>query len=320
MIKYSLHESKGTLRVAVFNDSYIFDYPCDVSNDCTYYEAYVSPGTYIIETWGAEGGYNGGRGGYSRGIIHFSFTRKLNIFIGAKGDEKRNVYGQTLPSYNGGGSGFTCHVENDPRSAGSGGGATDIRANGASLNRRIIVSGGGGGGDHMHSGSSGGGINGLGGSSQATQDHAGNGNFTIGSYGSGAASGDFGYGGYATLESGCATYSGGGAGWYGGVSSRMGGGGAAGGSGYVLTATSHKPNGYKFSRNLFFSKPLLIDGDNLMPDCSGEFNQTNTVKGRNGNGCVRITSIYQSLNIQTCQINRRMNMNYLFFVILLISY
>ena len=311
MIKYSLHEQKGTLRVNVFNDSYIFDYPCDVPNDCTYYEAYVSPGTYIIETWGAEGGYNGGRGGYSRGIIHFSFREKLNIFIGAKGHEKHNIYGQTLPSYNGGGSGYTCAAEKKPRSAGSGGGATDIRVNGASLNHRIIVSGGGGGGDHYKSGCSGGGINGLGGSSQATQEHAGIGGFSIGSYGVGAASGEFGFGGYATINdtTACSTYSGGGAGWYGGVSSNMSGNGAAGGSGYVLTASSYKPTGFKFSRKLFFSRPVLIDGDSIMPACNGEFNQTNTVTGRNGNGCVRITSIYQSLNIQTCKIYRRENIH-----------
>ena len=91
-----------------------------------------SDGEYKLEVLGScgegqrSGGYNisGGSGGYSYGNKNFKKGDKIYIYVGGIG-------------YNGGGGGSTYGR--------SGGGATDIRINGDSIEDRIIVAGGGGG-------------------------------------------------------------------------------------------------------------------------------------------------------------------------------
>ena len=148
--------STKSRTVNVVDSTYVFDY---VGTEQTF----VVPATasYVIESWGAQGGNNlvsrGGLGGYSKG------TLKLN-----KGDVLSiNVGGQN--GYNGGGSGGTgSGCENGA----VGGGSTDVRLNGSTLFDRIIVAGGGGGAsgcgsaryDEMrngYDGGAGGGGNGL---------------------------------------------------------------------------------------------------------------------------------------------------------------
>ena len=104
----------------------------------------LEPGAYTFEVWGAQGGgSNGGRGGYSKGTLLVEQLSQLQI----------NVGGQN--GWNGGGKslGHT-HV---------GGGASDVRINGTTLNDRFIVAGGGGGGSKNKSdwtGGAGGGLEG----------------------------------------------------------------------------------------------------------------------------------------------------------------
>jgi hypothetical protein len=97
-----------------------------------------SAGCYVkVSLWGSpgEGGIRppneysaGGKGGLTEGIVPFNAGDTLTITVGGNN------------GYNGGGTtgtdGSTCFA---------GGGATDLRKNGASLGHRIMVAGGGGG-------------------------------------------------------------------------------------------------------------------------------------------------------------------------------
>ena len=303
--------SKGEPRVSQFGNSVILNYPCESLTDCTNYHSFLEPGTYAFETWGAQGGHDGGKGGYSFGIISFSKKTKVNIFIGAKGDTVIDQYTEVPASYNGGGRGFAAASIDNPRTSGSGGGATDIRLLSKLLENRVIVSGGGGGSttneETYTKGGHGGGF--IGGDGEilnakgGTQTGPGEANSEYRTCpDEGTCAGKFGYGG----ESICWewTRGGGGGGWYGGASgyiTKVGPG--AGGSGYVLTKDSFKPNNYfKQYPRYFMTNPLLIDGANDMPKCEGELNMTDLKrdeKGHEGNGCVRITKLSSFFQI-TC--------------------
>lgn len=80
-------------------------------------------GKYKIESWGAQGDSNGGKGGYVSGEIELNKGDTLTIQVGGQN------------GYNGGGSGSA-----------SGGGASDVRLNGTDINKRILSAAGGGGG------------------------------------------------------------------------------------------------------------------------------------------------------------------------------
>ena len=125
-------------------------------------------GTYVVETWGAQGGSAsgstiGGYGGYSKGIINLSRGMVLYVNVGGQGE---SVYGNklyALGGYNGGGKAST-NQNNLYRAAGGGGGATHFATKSGELknleiykgtlsndakyyvsNEIIIVAGGGGG-------------------------------------------------------------------------------------------------------------------------------------------------------------------------------
>ena len=125
-IEYSLYdETFGKSNVSVDNNRYIFYYPCKSSSECTNYELVLNPGTYLIELYGASGGYvnnrvtfnriskgscttlppkspiktnvgcpnidtTAGSGGYTSGIITLSTTTKAFLAIGGQG-----TYGYT---------------------------------------------------------------------------------------------------------------------------------------------------------------------------------------------------------------------------------
>ena len=304
--------SKGKRHVSQSGNSIILHYPCESLSDCTNYHSFLEPGTYAFETWGAQGGHDGGKGGYSFGIISFSKKTKVNIFIGAKGITVINEYSEVQASYNGGGSAFAAYSIDNARSAGSGGGGTDIRLLSKLLENRVIVSGGGGGSttylETYTKGGHGGGI--VGGDDEAygakggTQNGPGEADNEYRTCSAqGTCTGTFGSGGETTCTSW--TTGGGGGGWYGGSSgyiSKIGPG--AGGSGYVLTKDSFKPNNYfKQYPRYFMTNQLLIDGANDMPKCEGELNMTDlkrdTERGHEGNGCVRITKLSSFFQI-TC--------------------
>ena len=154
---------------------YIFNYPW--LNDfvqCKPYKIDISPGKYLFELWGAQGGNSncpsrchdkkqfGGYGGYSQSVYNIKATTTLFLYIGAQPNV--NTFGTFAEGgYNGGGrSGIY---------GGGGGGATDVRLVGGEWNesfeQRLIVAGGGGGDriyiEGSHRGGDGGGLDGGGG-------------------------------------------------------------------------------------------------------------------------------------------------------------
>ena len=135
--------SAGEIKVNRSKNTFVFNYPCSTVETCTNYVVKLPPNLYIFEAWGAEGGFNGGKGGYSRGIIRIRRTTEARIFIGSKGDEIIGKPGLTKSAFNGGGKGGSY---GSTRSGGSGGGSTDLRI-GSTLFDRIIVAGAGGGGN-----------------------------------------------------------------------------------------------------------------------------------------------------------------------------
>ena len=258
--------------------------------------------TITIQAWGAQGcaghygggGYPGGKGGYATGSLIVSAGDVLYVFVGQQ------------PT-----------ATDDDRQGGGGGGATDVRyANGdgtwnhsTGLYSRIIVAGGGSG---THGGSYSSGTIGTGGGTEATVSYYnslpsstaasqstggmdnGNSNGFNEQY---EQNGAFGYAGYAinTPNNFGDAYGGwngggkgnrwvvggGGGGWYGGATVWPQGGG---GSGYTLTSSSHKPNGYDPSSSYYLSSTDLIAGNASMPNPDG-----GTMTGQDGNGLVVIS-------------------------------
>lgn len=132
-------------------------------------QSYTVPisGEYLLEVWGAQGGYavgkpnanrtpenqpisqaRGGLGGYTKGKIRLEANQVLYVFVGGQGN---NYIGSTTSpitgGFNGGGSSMGCNTEGG---GGGGGGATHISTQNSvlescSLSKVLIVSGGGGG-------------------------------------------------------------------------------------------------------------------------------------------------------------------------------
>lgn len=169
----------------------------------------------------------GGYGGYAYGIITLKKPTTMYLVTG------------TQSGFNGGGKKATYTSSSRITYAGSGGGASDIRIGTNDLNHRVIVAGGGGGsaGGSDLTLKRGGGPSGASPNAlyQATQSTAG----TNGSFGQGANASNSSTYGYGP--------GGGGGGWYGGGAGSNSVNDTAangGGSGYVLTSSSHQPTGY----------------------------------------------------------------------------
>lgn len=115
-------------------------------------QEFIAPykANYKMEAWGAQGGNDGGKGGYTSGEISLNAKTKMFVYVGGKGiaEGSSGVY-DVVGGYNGGGS--TTNQKYGGRVFSSGGGSTDIRlVNGAwnnfsSLKSRIMVAAGGGG-------------------------------------------------------------------------------------------------------------------------------------------------------------------------------
>jgi len=181
--------------------------------------------------------------------------------------------------FNGGGNSSTTSNH-----GGGGGGGTDIRIGGETWYSRVIVAGGGGGAGTNQSpyydGTCGGGENspsqgshsGAGTQSGATQTRGGqNQSNTPSGFGEARSDGYEGTGG-------------GGGGWFGGAYGY--GGGGTGGSGYVLTASSYKPSGYKLGSEYYLTDAQTIAGNQSFPAPGG-----GTETGHSGNGYARITLV-----------------------------
>ena len=73
-------------------------------------EVTLNPGKYILECWGAQGGYRtdsskGGKGGYSVGTIDLQASTKLFVYVGGQATTTSGGFngGGSRSSYNGGG-------------------------------------------------------------------------------------------------------------------------------------------------------------------------------------------------------------------------
>lgn len=248
----------------------------------------LSPGTYILEVWGAQGGkdtYEGGEGGYSKGTLTLTETKTLYVVVGGKG----GPYATPTGGYNGGGRGGT---QNSNKYGAGGGGATHIGFKNNVLtayesdysSKLLIVAGGGGGSDANQESYAGKatkyGTNtiiynsadavGHGGGTSGTAIIDGGrtstpGTQTSGGYGE-QGSGSFGKGGNGGTNAG-----GGGGGLYGGGCGTAGTGGA-GGSGYV--------------NKTLLTNTETIAGDESIPAPGG-----GTEMGHPGNGYARITNV-----------------------------
>lgn len=140
------------------------------------YQEFEAPqdGTYKVQLWGAQGGRGrnnnalsatGGYGAYTSGLIELKKGQKLYVYVGGAGinGTKSTI---VAGGWNGGGRGDYDH--SDDESAGSGGGATDIRLVPTSetkkwnefdsLKSRIMVAAGGGGGQATENGLPAGGL------------------------------------------------------------------------------------------------------------------------------------------------------------------
>ena len=261
-------------------------------------------GSYKLEVWGAQGGSGdnnngkvkeGGKGGYSRGVIYLSKETVLYIYPGGQGNKGRDS--DTVPHQGGFNGGGASYGSNGGR--GSGGGASDIRVGNDSLYARVIVAGGGSGGwtysGEIYDSNAGGGNEGE--TSYASSESRASGGTQISGgsgYGethAGWSIASFGLGG--GREADCQnnlTICGGGGGWYGGGA----GNGAGGGSGWVYTEDAYNywannsvegaSGNWLLDSSYYLSDAETISGLTSFPSPDGE-----SEIGHSGNGYVRIT-------------------------------
>jgi len=299
------------LNIAVFaflmegkaeSQEYYFSYTGDV-------QEFVAPenGYYKIEAWGAGGGRNRaqgsltngstrdpGYGAYTSGVAYLSKGQKIYIYVGGKG-----ANGETntiVPGgWNGGGRGDYDH--SDDESAGSGGGATDIRLirgewdDFESLKSRVMVAGGGGGSAYTEPGGSGGTLTG--------------GNTYYSTGGTQTSGYAFGKGQDGVYVDDNVDVAGGGGGYYGGYANSSGGSSVyrtsgAGGSSFVSGCNGcnaisklstennliHSGLNTHYSR-LVFSDIVMLSGNDSMPNYDG----TGNITGNSDDGYVRITTV-----------------------------
>ena len=299
-------------------------YPCESTTVCTPYRLILPKGKYQFEVWGANGGntdFNkGGIGGYSSGDIILSTPTLIYVTIGGKGSHIKTYMKPEEGGYNGGGNGW--YLSEKFHGAG-GGGATDIRINKNTLFHRVIVAGGGGGAGGKSNcsiefpGGSGGGKEGIGGTfcpidgerqyfcvvsggNETDPGFAGSGSRPI----SFIRYAGFGTGGsFLTTDSTGWASAGGGAGWYGGSYGCVYGASGAGGSGYVFTEKSIKPEKFGLKNEYFMTNEKLLIGKLDLHDASWAKDVPT-----NGNGAVRITFVDVSfdshITIGTCKVSK----------------
>lgn len=304
-----------------------FDYTGSVQT------ATLTPGRYKLECWGAQGGNsnqsngtygNGGKGGYSTGILNVSTNTTIYITVGGQG-QNGVLNTRTAGGFNGGGDGYGTH---NFGVGGGGGGASDISLTSPvfshssyfinnirdtnSLLSRIIVAGGGGSAgydvsNNAANGGAGGGTTGQDGLSNRVYHGTGGKQTTFGTGGSSeepnrySVQAKFGCGASASNSTDVAP--GGGGGWYGGG---LHCDSAGGGSGYVYTPTtaSNYPSGCLLNSAYYLSNAQTIAGNQSFPSPTGS-----TETGHSGNGYVRITKLTDIIYLTPAN-NDIMDFNY----------
>lgn len=220
----------------------------------------LKPGKYQIECWGANGGFNTSMsadkyknacGGYTVGTFLFNENKTIYIYVGKEGTvESVDFNNPSRRGFNGAGLSYE-YTSSVLDVAFDGGGATDVRTVGGAwdnpqglLSRFIVAGGGGGWTNDKYTGGTGkgGGLtsNDLEFCTGASQIAGGVVNKDYPAY----MNGSFGKGGgkigYAVGSS--RVKYGGGGGWFGGACGLTTSG--SGGSGYLLSVNSYKPDGY----------------------------------------------------------------------------
>lgn len=304
-----------------------FDYTGSVQT------ATLTPGAYKLECWGAQGGNsnqsngtygNGGKGGYSTGILNVSTNTTIYITVGGQG-QNGILNTRTAGGFNGGGDGYGT---NNFGVGGGGGGASDISLMSPvfshssyfinnirdtnSLLSRIIVAGGGGSAgydvrNNAANGSAGGGTTGQDGLSNRVYHGTGGKQTTFGTGGSSeepnrySVQAKFGCGASASNSTDVAP--GGGGGWYGGG---LHCDSAGGGSGYVYTSAtaSNYPSGCLLNSTYYLSNAQTIAGNKSFPSPTGS-----TETGHSGNGHVKITKLSDVIYLTQAK-NDIMDFNY----------
>lgn len=304
-----------------------FDYTGSVQT------ATLAPGTYKLECWGAQGGNsnqsngtygNGGKGGYSTGILNVSTNTTIYITVGGQG-QNGILNTRTAGGFNGGGDGYGT---NNSGVGGGGGGASDISLMSPvfshssyfinnirdtnSLLSRIIVAGGGGSAgydvrNNAANGGAGGGTTGQDGLSNRVYHGTGGKQTTFGTGGSSeepnrySVQAKFGCGASASNSTDVAP--GGGGGWYGGG---LHCDSAGGGSGYVYTSAtaSNYPSGCLLNSTYYLSNAQTIAGNKSFPSPTGS-----TETGHSGNGHVKITKLSDVIYLTQAK-NDIMDFNY----------
>lgn len=136
-------------------EKYEFNYTGNV-------QKFIAPkdGYYQLEVWGAQGGngtldrkmtYEGGYGGYSRGVIYLKANEIIYIYVGGKGEEDMESSSDNDGNESGTGGGGATHISKIA-------GLLSSYTNASALNNLLIVAGGGGNKDiagNGHEGSSG---------------------------------------------------------------------------------------------------------------------------------------------------------------------
>lgn len=307
-----------------------FDYTGSVQT------ATLTPGAYKLECWGAQGGNsnqsngtygNGGKGGYSTGILNVSTNTTIYITVGGQG--QNGVFNtRTAGGFNGGGDGYGTNNSGVGGGGGGGGGASDISLMSPvfshssyfinnirdtnSLLSRIIVAGGGGSAgydvsNNAANGGAGGGTTGQDGLSNRVYHGTGGKQTTFGTGGSSeepnrySVQAKFGCGASASNSTDVAP--GGGGGWYGGG---LHCDSAGGGSGYVYTPTtaSNYPSGCLLNSAYYLSNAQTIAGNKSFPSPTGS-----TETGHSGNGHVKITKLSDVIYLTQAK-NDIMDFNY----------
>lgn len=304
-----------------------FDYTGSVQT------ATLTPGAYKLECWGAQGGNsnqsngtygNGGKGGYSTGILNVSTNTTIYITVGGQG-QNGILNTRTAGGFNGGGDGYGTH---NSGVGGGGGGASDISLMSPvfshssyfinnirdtnSLLSRIIVAGGGGSAgydvrNNAANGGAGGGTTGQDGLSNRVYHGTGGKQTTFGTGGSSeepnrySVQAKFGCGASASNSTNVAP--GGGGGWYGGG---LHCDSAGGGSGYVYTSAtaSNYPSGCLLNSTYYLSNAQTIAGNKSFPSPTGS-----TETGHSGNGHVKITKLSDVIYLTQAK-NDIMDFNY----------
>ena len=304
-----------------------FDYTGSVQT------ATLTPGAYKLECWGAQGGNsnqsngtygNGGKGGYSTGILNVSTNTTIYITVGGQG-QNGILNTRTAGGFNGGGDGYGT---NNSGVGGGGGGASDISLMSPvfshssyfinnirdtnSLLSRIIVAGGGGSAgydvrNNAANGGAGGGTTGQDGLSNRVYHGTGGKQTTFGTGGSSeepnrySVQAKFGCGASASNSTDVAP--GGGGGWYGGG---LHCDSAGGGSGYVYTSAtaSNYPSGCLLNSTYYLSNAQTIAGNKSFPSPTGS-----TETGHSGNGHVKITKLSDVIYLTQAK-NDIMDFNY----------